>query len=129
LLNKAGLDLSQSPVSAKALGDLIKMVEDETISGKMAKTVFEEMFESRKSPLEIVESKGLKQITNDQEILDVVKREFDANPGQLAEFLGGNQRLLGFFVGQVMKATSGAANPKKVNELINKEAQIRLSKR
>jgi aspartyl-tRNA(Asn)/glutamyl-tRNA(Gln) amidotransferase subunit B len=124
-LNKAGLEIEQSPVTAKALGELIKLVEDDVISGKMAKSVFEEMFATGKAPGVIVNEKGLKQLSNDDEILAVIKKEFDANPGQLAGYLGGNERLHGFFVGQVMKATGGSANPKKVNDLIRQEAAAR----
>ncbi len=124
-LNKAGLEIEQSPVTAKALGELIKLVEDDVISGKMAKSVFEEMFATGESPGAIVNEKGLKQLSNDDEILAVIKKEFDANPGQLAGYLGGNERLHGFFVGQVMKATGGSANPKKVNDLIRQEAAAR----
>lgn len=124
-LNKEGLEISQSPVSATNLGELIKLVENETISGKMAKSVFEEMFATGKAPGVIVSEKGLKQMSNDEEILAVVRKEFDANPGQLAGYIGGNDRLHGFFVGLVMKATGGSANPKKVNELIRQEAAAR----
>ena len=124
-LNKEGLEIEQSPVSATNLGELIKLVENETISGKMAKSVFEEMFASGKAPGVIVSEKGLKQMSNDEDILAVIRKEFDANPGQLAGYIGGNDRLHGFFVGQVMKATGGSANPKKVNDLIRQEAAAR----
>ena len=124
-LNKAGLEIERSPVTAKALGELIKLVEDDVISGKMAKSVFEEMFATGKAPGVIVNEKGLKQLSNDDEILAVIKKEFDADAGQLAGYLGGNERLHGFFVGQVMKATGGSANPKKVNDLIRQEAAAR----
>lgn len=124
-LNKAGLELEQSPVKATDLGELIKLVENDTISGKMAKSVFEEMFATGKAPGVIVDEKGLKQLSNDDEILAIVRKEFDSNPGQLAGYLGGNDRLHGFFVGQVMKATGGSANPKKVNDLIRQEAAAR----
>jgi aspartyl-tRNA(Asn)/glutamyl-tRNA(Gln) amidotransferase subunit B len=124
-LNKEGLEIAQSPVSATSLGELIKLVENETISGKMAKSVFEEMFATGKAPGLIVSEKGLKQMSNDDDILAVIRQEFDANPGQLAGYIGGNDRLHGFFVGQVMKATGGSANPKKVNDLIRQEAASR----
>jgi aspartyl-tRNA(Asn)/glutamyl-tRNA(Gln) amidotransferase subunit B len=124
-LNKAGLEIEHSPVTAKGLGELIKLVEDDVISGKMAKSVFEEMFETGKAPGVIVNEKGLKQLSNDDEILAVIRKEFDSNPGQLAGYLAGNERLHGFFVGQVMKATGGSANPKKVNDLIRQEAVAR----
>lgn len=124
-LNKAGIDISESPVKASDLGELIKLIDNETISGKMGKSVFEEMFSTGKSPTTIVNEKGLKQISNDDEILAVIRKEFDANPGQLSAYLGGNERLLGFFVGLVMKATGGSANPKKVNDLLRQEAEKR----
>jgi aspartyl-tRNA(Asn)/glutamyl-tRNA(Gln) amidotransferase subunit B len=124
-LNKAGLELEQSPIKATDLGELIKLVENDTISGKMAKSVFEEMFETGKPPGTIVEEKGLKQLSNDDEILAIIRKEFDSNANQLAGYLGGNDRLHGFFVGQVMKATGGSANPKKVNDLIRQEAAAR----
>ena len=122
-LNEAGLELMTSPVSAKNLGALIMLIDSDAISGKMAKTVFEEMFKTSKAPDEIVKAKGLKQITDDDEISKIVKDVFEKNSSQLKEFLAGNERLLGFFVGQVMKATSGSANPKKVNDIIIKEAK------
>lgn len=125
MLNKAGLSIEQTPVSAKDLGELIRLVETDVISGKIAKTVFDEMFSTSRDPNSIIQEKGLKQLSNDDEILAVVKREFDNNPEQVAGYLGGNERLHGFFVGQVMKATGGQANPKKVNELIRKEAALR----
>jgi|LakMenEpi03Aug12_release.lakeMendotaPanAssembly.Ray.scaffolds.fasta_scaffold08547_15 aspartyl-tRNA(Asn)/glutamyl-tRNA(Gln) amidotransferase subunit B len=124
-LNKQGLEIEKSPVSAKALGELISMVDASEISGKMAKAVFEEMFSAGRSAAEVVKEKGLKQISDDDSILAIIKREFDANPKQLAGYLGGNERLHGFFVGQVMKATEGAANPKKVNDLLREEAERR----
>lgn len=125
MLNKASLSIEESPISAAHLGELIKLIDTEVISGKIAKSVFEEMFETSKDPSIIINEKGLKQLSNDDEITAVIKAEFDSNPEQLAGYLGGNERLHGFFVGQVMKATGGQANPKKVNELIRKEAAAR----
>lgn len=124
-LNEAGIEIENSPVKAGALGKLINMVENEEISGKMAKSVFEEMFATGKDAPTIVNEKGLKQLSNDDDILAIIRKEFDANPTQLANYLGGNERLHGFFVGQVMKVTGGTANPKKVNELIRREAESR----
>jgi aspartyl-tRNA(Asn)/glutamyl-tRNA(Gln) amidotransferase subunit B len=124
-LNDAGIEIENSPVKAHALGQLINMVETEEISGKMAKSVFEEMFATGKDAPTIVNEKGLKQISNDEEILAIISKEFDTNPTQLSNYLGGNERLHGFFVGQVMKVTGGTANPKKVNELIRREAENR----
>lgn len=124
-LNKAGIELKKSPISAKNLGELLKLIDSETISGKMGKSVFEEMFASGRPAQQIVEEKGLKQITDDNEISRIVNEVFDKNASQLQSFLGGNDRLHAFFVGQVMKATSGSANPKKVNEVITAEAKKR----
>ncbi len=127
-LNKASLDISASPVSAANLGELIKLIDEEVISGKMAKTVFEEMCATGRPAKIIVEEKGLQQLTDEKAISAIVTETFDKNPTQLVEFLGGNARLHGFFVGQVMKATGGNANPKKVNELITAEAERRKAK-
>lgn len=124
-LNKKGIDLKDSPVSAKQLGELLKLIDSETISGKMAKSVFEEMFVTGRNPHEIVAEKGLKQITSDDEIRRIVQDVFTKNPTQLQEYLGGNERLHMYFVGQVMKATSGSANPKKVNEVLGAELKKR----
>lgn len=117
-LNAAGIELKNSPVTARNLGELVKLIDAETISGKMAKTVFEEMFASGKAPSEIVAARGLKQITSDADITRIVEDVFSKNAGQLTDYIGGNDRLHAFFVGQVMKATQGTANPKKVNEII-----------
>jgi aspartyl-tRNA(Asn)/glutamyl-tRNA(Gln) amidotransferase subunit B len=125
MLNKASLDIEETPVSAKDLGELIKLIDTDVISGKIAKSVFEEMFSTSKDPNTIINEKGLKQLSNDEDIIKIVRAEFDSNPEQLAGYLGGNERLHGFFVGQVMKATGGQANPKKVNELIRAEAANR----
>lgn len=118
VLNKNGLSLSQSPIKARSLGQLVKLLEAEEINGKMAKSVFEEMFASGKDADTIVKEKGLRQITSDTEIRSLVERVMGSFGAQLAEYVGGNDRLHGFFVGEVMKASAGAANPKKVNEAI-----------
>jgi aspartyl-tRNA(Asn)/glutamyl-tRNA(Gln) amidotransferase subunit B len=125
MLNKQGISIEDSPVAAKDLAALISLIDTDVISGKIAKSVFEEMFSSKRDPLTIINEKGLKQLSNDDEIIKIIRAEFDKNPEQLAGYLGGNDRLHGFFVGQIMKATGGQANPKKVNELIRKEASAR----
>lgn len=122
-LNKNNIEWKDCPISAQKLGELIKLIDAEIISGKMAKSVFEEMFVSNKSPKEIVEEKGLKQITSDDTLVTLIQAVFAANPGQLKEFVSGNDRLLGFFVGQVMKNSAGQANPKKVNEILMREIE------
>ena len=125
LLNKNGLELHQSPVSAQNLGELLKALESEVISGKMAKGVFEEMFSTGKSPREIISAKGLKQITDPKEIADLVNKAFEANPTQLQEYIAGDERIHPFFVGQVMKLSAGKANPRLVNDIIKAEVQKR----
>lgn len=124
-LKKKDIDFAQCPITAKNLGTLIRLIGDETISGKMGKQVFEEMFESGKSPESIVEAKGLKQISDDSEILKFVQSVFDENPQQLAEYLDGKTKVHGFFVGKVMQLSKGSANPKKVNDLIKEELERR----
>jgi aspartyl-tRNA(Asn)/glutamyl-tRNA(Gln) amidotransferase subunit B len=120
-LNKAGLGVEASPVSATALGGLIDLIADNTISGRIAKDVFNEMFETGKDAAAIVEAKGLKQITDTGAIEAVVERIVRASPDNVAQYKGGNAKVIGWFVGQVMKETQGKANPKLVNELLRKK--------
>jgi len=129
-LKRAGLNIERCPVPARHLGELIKLVEAEVISGKMAKSVFTEMWISSRSPQEIVKAKGLVQITDEAVILKLVQQVFNENPAQLTEYVDGNDGLHGYMVGKVMKAAKGNANPKKVNELIKREiARLRGANR
>lgn len=125
LLNKSSLELEKSPITSENLGKLIVLIDTDQISGKMAKTVFEEMFETSKSPDTIVNEKGLKQITDDSQIQKIILEVIEKNPTQLAGYLSGREALFGYFVGQVMSATKGTANPKKVNDLLKKELNSR----
>ena len=120
-LAKAGIGVEASPVSAAALGGLIDLIADNTISGRIAKDVFGEMFETGKEAAAIVEAKGLKQITDTGAIEAVVDRIVAGSPDNVAQYKGGNAKVLGWFVGQVMKETQGKANPKLVNELLRKK--------
>jgi len=120
-LNKAGKELGQSPVTAAALGKLIDLIADNTISGRTAKDVFDEMFESGKDPADIVAAKGLRQITDTGAIEAAIDAIIAANPGQAAQYKAGNTKVAGWFVGQVMKATGGKANPQIVNQLLAKK--------
>ena len=122
-LNKAGKDVTDSPVSAAALGGLIDLVADQTISGRTAKDVFDEMFETGKPAAEIVTAKGLTQITDRGAIEAAVAKVIADNPGQVDKYKAGKQGVVGWLVGQVMKATGGKANPKMVNELLRKELE------
>ena len=117
-LNKSGRDITHSKVSAEALAGLLKRVVDNTISGKIAKEVFEAMWEEGGDADAVIETKRLKQITDAGAIEAIIDEVMAASPNQLEQYRAGKDRLFGYFVGQVMKATRGKANPKQVNELL-----------
>ncbi|MEW8316070.1 MAG: Asp-tRNA(Asn)/Glu-tRNA(Gln) amidotransferase subunit GatB [Candidatus Thiodiazotropha endolucinida] len=117
-LNKAGLDLTQSPVSPKHLGGLLQRIADNTISGKIAKQVFEAIWNGEGDADAVIEAKGLKQITDSGQIEKIIDEVIAANPKQVEQFKAGKDKLLGFFVGQVMKQTQGKANPGQVNKIL-----------
>jgi aspartyl-tRNA(Asn)/glutamyl-tRNA(Gln) amidotransferase subunit B len=119
-LNKAGLDIAASPVRAGGLLGLLRRIEDETISGKIAKEVFEAMWAGEGDADAVIEARGLKQITDTGSVEAVIREVIAANPGQLEQYRSGKDKLFGFFVGQVMKATGGKANPALVNDLLKK---------
>ena len=120
-LNRSGLELAEAPVDAGKLGGLIDLIEDKTISGRIAKEVFEEMWESGASAADIVAQKGLKQITDEGAIEAIVAQVIADNPGQVEQFKAGNEKLIGWFVGQVMKASQGKANPALVNQILKQK--------
>ncbi len=117
-LKQDGREIESSPVSPQNLATLIKLIEAGSITGKIGKEVFEKMYQTGKEPEEIVASAGLKQISDQGQIEQIVDRVLQANPGQVQAFRSGKEGLLGFFVGQVMRETRGQANPKAVNELL-----------
>jgi aspartyl-tRNA(Asn)/glutamyl-tRNA(Gln) amidotransferase subunit B len=119
-LNAAGKTLADSPVSAASLAELVKLIADGTLSGKLGKEVFAKMFESGKTAGEIIEAEGLKQISDTGALQNIIEEVLAKNPGQVATYKGGKTSVLGFFVGQVMKATRGQANPQAVNDLLKK---------
>ncbi len=119
-LNRDGLEIDASPVGADALAGLLRRIVDGTISGKLAKDVFESMWSDRAEADAVIETRGLRQITDAGAIERVIAGVMAANPGQLADYRSGKDKLLGFFVGQVMKATGGKANPAQVNELLKR---------
>jgi aspartyl-tRNA(Asn)/glutamyl-tRNA(Gln) amidotransferase subunit B len=121
VLNKLGKTIEDSPISAGALGGLIDLIQDQTISGRLAKDVFEAMLESGKPAAQIVEEKGLKQVTDTGAIEAAIDQILAANADKVAEYKSGKDKLFGFFVGQVMKATGGKANPAMLNELLEKK--------
>jgi aspartyl-tRNA(Asn)/glutamyl-tRNA(Gln) amidotransferase subunit B len=117
-LNKEGLEIEDSRISAEDLAGLIDRIHDNTISGKIAKEVFEAMWNGEGSANEVIDTRGLKQITDSSAIEAIVDKIIEANPGQAAEYRAGKEKLLGFFVGQVMKETGGKANPGQVNAIL-----------
>ena len=121
LLNKNNLKIKNSPVKAEDLGELIDLIEDSTISRKIAKNVFEEMFKTKKKAKDIIEKKGLKQITNTDEIESIIEKILANNKDKVEQYKSGKEKLFGYFVGQVMQETKGTANPGIVNEILKKK--------
>ncbi len=121
LLNKQDKDITESPISADALGALLDLMDDNTISGKIAKDVFAIMVETGQDPLKIVEEKGLKQVTDTGAIEKIIDDVIAANPAQVADYRSGKDKLFGFFVGQIMKISQGKANPDIVNDILKKK--------
>jgi len=120
-LNKLGVGIEESPISSEKLGGLLALIEDNTISGKIAKDVLDLMFETGKDAAAIVEEKGMKQVTDTGAIEKVIDEVMAANPDKVAEYRSGKDKLFGFFVGQVMKLSGGKANPAAVNELLKRK--------
>ena len=122
-LNNENLTIKESKVSSDKLGQLISRIEDGTISGKIAKDIFEKMWSSGKEVDEIIQSEGLKQVTDDKEIESMIDEVIQGNPEQLEQYRSGKDRLFGFFVGQVMKASQGKANPKQVHDILKSKLE------
>jgi aspartyl-tRNA(Asn)/glutamyl-tRNA(Gln) amidotransferase subunit B len=120
-LNKHQLDIENSPISANDLSQLIARIGDDTISGKIAKDVFKAMWEGEGSADVIIESKGLKQVTDTGAIEAIIDEIIANNAPQVEQFKSGNEKILGFFVGQAMKASQGKANPKLLNQLLREK--------
>ncbi|WP_366922822.1 Asp-tRNA(Asn)/Glu-tRNA(Gln) amidotransferase subunit GatB [Metallumcola ferriviriculae] len=121
LLNNSNMEPAEAPVEPKEMAELLKLMDKGTISGTIAKQVFEEMFNTGKSAAEIVAAKGLEQISDQSELEKIVEKVITDNPQSVADYRGGKKQAAGFMVGQVMKATRGKANPKLVNELLQKK--------
>ena len=117
-LNKEQIEVHKSKLTSDNVAMLINRIDDQTISGKIGKSIFEEMCLSGSTPDEIIESQGLKQISDDGAIEEIIMTVISENPSQVKAYLGGKDKLFGFFVGQVMKLTEGKANPKAVNSIL-----------
>ena len=124
LLKKNNQDLNNSPVSPENLGQLIKLISTNEISGKIAKDVLEDMFSSGKTARQIVDEKGLQQVTDQGEIAKVIDEVIAENPKMVEQYLAGKDKLLGFFVGQAMKLTKGKANPKMLNDILKQNPDL-----
>lgn len=120
-LNKANLDLAESPITSAQLGKLVSRIADDTISGKIAKTIFEALWNKEGEVDEIIESRGLKQVSDTGAIEKMIADIIAANPAQVAEYRSGKDKLFGFFVGQAMKASGGKLNPAQLNALLKKK--------
>jgi len=123
LLNKDNIEIDESNFSAENFGKLVERISDNTISGKIAKSVLEEVWESGSDVDQIIETKGLVQIQDESLLKEIAKKVIDTNPDQVAAYKSGKDKLFGFFVGQVMKETQGKANPKSVNEILKELLQ------
>ena len=121
LLNNKSIEITESPITSENLAKLINLIKDGTISGKIAKTVFEIMADSGKDPKKIVEEKGLKQQSDPKELEEIVIKVLEKNSDKVLEYNSGKEKLYGFFVGEIMKASSGKANPKLVNDILKKK--------
>ncbi len=121
LLNEKNIEITESPISSKNLSKLINLIKDGTISGKIAKSVFEIMRDGDKDPIIIVEEKGLKQQSDPKELENLINKVITENPKNVEAYKSGKDKLFGFFVGQVMKNSNGKANPKLVNEILKKK--------
>ncbi|MDH5560128.1 MAG: Asp-tRNA(Asn)/Glu-tRNA(Gln) amidotransferase subunit GatB [Deltaproteobacteria bacterium] len=117
-LNETKTSITESKVTPERLTGLIKLIEDGTISGKIAKSVFETMFETGKEALEIVENQGLKQVSDETQLREICDEIVRASPSQVQEYKAGKQKVFGFFVGQAMKQTKGQANPQVINQIL-----------
>jgi aspartyl-tRNA(Asn)/glutamyl-tRNA(Gln) amidotransferase subunit B len=122
-LNRAGLEINAIPVTTEALASLLKRIQDNTISGKIAKEVFDALWNGEGTTDEIIEKKGLKQITDSSAIEGLIDGIIAANPKQVEEYRSGKDKLFGFFVGQAMKASKGKANPEQLNAILKQKLE------
>ena len=121
VLNDKNLEISQSPISAINLSKLINLIKDGTISGKIAKTVFEEMIDGDKDPQKIIDTKGLKQQSDPKAIEELINKVIKNNEEKVTEYKLGKDKLFGFFVGQAMKEIKGKGNPQLINKILKEK--------
>ena len=121
LLNENNIEINNSPINPSNFGKLIKLIKNNVISGKIAKDVLIEMFETKNDPEKIIDEKGLKQVSDTSLIENIVDEVIDENKKMAEQYLSGKDKLLGFFVGQAMKKSEGKANPKILNEIIKEK--------
>ena len=119
-LNEEKKEIGDCPIAPASLAEMILLIQDGTISGKMAKEVSEEMYRTGKAPEAIIKEKGLVQITDEGALAGTIAEIIGKNPAQVAQYRAGKEKVFGFFVGQVMKATQGKANPQLINDLLKK---------
>jgi aspartyl-tRNA(Asn)/glutamyl-tRNA(Gln) amidotransferase subunit B len=124
VINEKKIDIKDFSISADNLAELINIINDNTISGKIAKEIFPEMLRENKKPLEIVKSKNLLQITDTTAIAGIIDDVLSKFPNEVQEFLTGKEKIFGFFIGKIMKETQGKANPKIVNELLREKISL-----
>ena len=120
-LNEKNLEISESPVSSNNLSKLINLIKDGTISGKIAKTIFEEMIDGDKDPQTIVDQKGLKQESDPKALEELINKVIKNNTSKVEEYKSGKEKLFGFFVGQVMKESKGKGNPQLINKILKEK--------
>ncbi|MDR2861814.1 MAG: Asp-tRNA(Asn)/Glu-tRNA(Gln) amidotransferase subunit GatB [Syntrophobacterales bacterium] len=121
LINDEKMDIKNCPISPASMGEMITLIEDGTISGKMAKDIFGEMYQTGKAPKTIIAAKGISQINDEESLVQAIDAVIQANAAQLEQYRSGKDKLFGFFIGQVMKMTQGKANPQVLNDLMRKK--------
>jgi aspartyl-tRNA(Asn)/glutamyl-tRNA(Gln) amidotransferase subunit B len=121
LVNERNIEISDVPVSPENLASLLRLIDSNVISGSIAKTVFEDMFDTGRDPETIVEQKGLKQISDKDELVQIIRKVIEDNPKSVEDYKKGKKKAMGFLVGQTMKATKGRANPQLVNTILLEE--------
>jgi aspartyl-tRNA(Asn)/glutamyl-tRNA(Gln) amidotransferase subunit B len=124
VLNEEKIKIKDFPVTPKNLAELINLINEGTISGKIAKEIFPIILKEKKTPLEVVKEKNLIQLSDRSEIEKIIDRVIDSNPSELKEYIEGKEKVFAFFIGRVMRESKGKANPKVVNEVLGEKLQV-----